>query len=331
MGVSEATVSRILSGRISRHNADTVARVQETARRLSYVPNTVARNLARRSTNLIGLAFESSPDFRHNYYFLEVFSGFLDVYRRVGYQVTILTSNQEDRNDIIHHLRSGQFDGALLIAPESRSPLLRWAQQSTYPIVSVGTTVPAEYGITCVDVDNVAGSQEAVRCLIAHGHTRIGFAGANPHNTTAALRYRGYEQAMQEAGLTPLPWLWAEEERMGQKSGAVAVLRLLDAHPDITAIYCTNDGVAIGGLQAATQTGRHVPEDLSVIGFDNAPEAELVQPALSTMRQDALEIGRIAAQQLLERIRHPEMEPQILLQPATLILRETVRAPHQSA
>lgn len=326
-GVSQATVSRILRGMTERYHPDTVLRVEEAVRRLRYIPNTVARNLARRRTYMLALAFEYNPNFKRNYYFLETFSGIHQVTRREGYQVAILSSTREDRRDIIEYLGSGQYEGVLMIAPMRESPLVEWARDPACPVVSVGTTFPEEYRVPCVDVDNVRAAEEATRHLVELGHRRIGFVGGQPSHAASALRHEGYARAMRGAGIEPLPWLWAENENLGRVSGERSADRFFAAYPDATAIFCANDGVAVGTLKAASESGRRVPEDLSVIGFDDSPEAESARPPLTTMLQDAEEIGRTGALHLLERIeKGPPDDARSLLLPARLVLRSSTAA-----
>jgi LacI family transcriptional regulator len=327
VGVSEATVSRILTGRSERYNAETVKRVEETAKRLRYVPNTVARSLARRRTGFIALTFDYHPHFQNNYYFMQLFAYLYEILRERDYQVTILSSSREDRSDVTVHLASGQYDGALLVAPRGNSPLLHWIQDTRYPAVSVGTTLTPEYGITSIDVDNVHSSTEAVQYLLKKGHQSIGFVGGTPAHRAAQQRYQGYLATLERAGQMPLPWLWEEGERLGEEAGRRAAERFFVAYPEATAVFCANDTVALATMQTLVGQGKQVPNDVSIIGFDDAPIATLMSPALTTVRQDGEEIGQTAVNHLLEYIENPQMKPRTILLPGSLVVRHSTASP----
>ncbi|GAB4456191.1 MAG: LacI family DNA-binding transcriptional regulator [Armatimonadaceae bacterium] len=324
-GVSEATVSRILKGTTRLYSDATVARVQAAARELNYVPNILARSLVRRRTHLIALASERRVDFRRDSYFFEVFSGIHEAARDRGYNVTILTALESGGADLLRQVQSGLFDGVILIAPALYSPVLEWAGSIGYPVVSAGSTLP-DRGLTCVDVDNIAAAQQAAEYLLQKGHRKIGFVGGQPTHLAAFLRHAGYERALNEAGVEPLPWLWNTGDNVGQASGKRAMNRLRAAHPEATAVFCVNDETAVGALESLMEQGVSVPDEVSVMGFDDAETARWVRPALTTVRQEIMQVGQIAAERLITRIETEDFEPETVLLPGKLVERDSVRS-----
>jgi DNA-binding LacI/PurR family transcriptional regulator len=171
-----------------------------------------------------------------------------------------------------------------------------------------------------VSVDTAAGAQAAVAHLAALGHRRIGIIGGPFSRGVAVGRLRGYEQGLAAAGL-PHDGALVREGALDEESGQREALALLGLPEPPTALFCVNDRMAFGALAAAAGGGRRVPGDLSVVGFDDVPLAALIQPALTTVRQPAAELGRLAAELLLERITHPDCPRRRHVLPCDLVIR----------
>ena len=170
--------------------------------------------------------------------------------------------------------------------------------------------------------DNRGGAYEAVSYLIRHGHCHIGMVGGSP-NAYPSLRQRreGYVQALQDSGLLEAHFA---DCPFKQQAAFEATTRLLNEHPHLTAVFGCNDGVALGAMQAAQAVSRRVPEEFSVIGFDDIDFARRVRPTLTTMRVDKAEMGRMAVQLLINRLEFPDTARTTLVIHPTLVERESV-------
>jgi LacI family transcriptional regulator len=172
--------------------------------------------------------------------------------------------------------------------------------------------------------DNFSGAYQAVRHLICQGHRHIALVGSLPDGYPSIdERRRGYVQAMAEHAV--MEHYFADTHAYGSETSE-AVEELLRRYQQVTALFCINDNIAILAMKAAQKSGRHLPDDLSIMGFDNIDVADHLTPGLTTMHVDKISMGRIAVQLLLNRIEHPEASPITTLIRPTLVARQSVRA-----
>jgi DNA-binding LacI/PurR family transcriptional regulator len=323
--VSTATVSKILSGQESAYAADTVQRVRATAREMRYVPNGIARTLSKRRTHLVSVVWSNAPNLRVQPYFLEVLAGILNAAQRIGYQVTLFQKYERDLAESLSHLGSGFFEGAILMVPRHDDPLLAWVKENHFPAVVVGETFPEAAGVSCVDVDSATGMYEAVRWLAAEqGHRKVGYIGGPDDLFTARIRRAAYERALREAGVEPHPE-WIRSRPFGEHSGKILAGPLYADCPDLTAIVCATDSMAIGAMHALQETGVRIPEEVSLLGFDDVEMARVVRPALTTVHQPMFDVGVTATEMLLEQIETGDLTPRTRLLPTSLVIRDSVR------
>ncbi len=320
-GVSVGTVSNVLRGAERLHHPDTVARVMEAIRELNYRPSRVARSLVTRRTRTIGVVIEPQHGrLTTNPYLVGVLDGALEYMTEQSYQIKIITLTRMDKEYMLEQVQDYSTDGIMLVAPRFDSPLIEWLVENGVPAVAVGTWLPH---IPCVEVDNETGAYEGVRYLVSLGHRRIGMIAGPLHQTSAIQRERGYHRALEEAGIRFEPhWLYRGDYSFASgKEGAIA---LLDRDPSLTAMVCGNDVVALGALQALQAAGVRVPEQVSLLGFDNLQEGTLVTPQLTTLHHPRHEIGYLAAQMLLERLKHPDVPVLSRILPTYLVVRNSV-------
>ncbi len=322
-GVSVGTVSNILRGAEHLHHPDTVQKVMQAIRELNYRPSRVAQSLVTRRTRTIGLVIEPQHGrLTTNPYLAGVLDGALEYTTEQGYQIKIITLTRIDRDYMLEQVQDHTTDGIMLVAPRSDSPLLRWVVEHGVPAVVVGAWLP-EIPIPCVEVDNENGVYEGVRYLIEEGHRRIGIVAGPLHQTSAVQRERGYLRALEEAGITFNPqWLYRGDYTY--ESGKQGALTLLERDPSLTALVCGNDVVALGSLQALHSRGIRVPDQISVIGFDDLPEGTLVTPQLTTVHHPRHEIGYLAAQVLVEQLHQPGETVVRRMVSANLVIRQSV-------
>ncbi|MFI6549293.1 LacI family DNA-binding transcriptional regulator [Streptomyces prunicolor] len=288
-GVSVATASRALTGK-GRVSAATVERVRTIADRLQFQPNEIARSLSSGRSHSLGLIV---PDIT-NPFFPELMAGAESAAKERGQTILLAAAPEaESAREDLRLLRARGVDGFIVVGnPFDSAALLREAA-GTRPLVVVDRAESIT-DISTVVTDHVDGAAIAVRHLLALGHTRIAHISGPSELDVTALRVRGYESEMREAGLEPT----VVEGGFTAACGADAVGRLLDGPKPPTAVTTANDIAAIGAMNAVFARGMRVPEDLGVVGYDNIALAALVRPALTTVAQEIGELGSRAVAEL---------------------------------
>jgi len=319
-GVSIATVSRVLNGRddVAPDTRDLVSRV---IREHGYSANRSARSLSAGRTGLVGVLVPLV----YPAYFSAILSGAAEALQEQDLRLVLSpTDHQHDREvTLLDPLMNGLTDGALIVLPEESSDELAQLLNQGYNFVVVDPLERLAASIPSVSAAHAAGADEAMRHLLSLGHRRIG-AVTGPNGWVATEeRRRGYHAALAFAGILPDPALELEAD-FEIKGGARAGGALLDLPEPPTAIFAFNDNTAIGVLQAARARGVRVPEDLSVVGFDDVEHATIVTPTLTTVRQPLAEMGRTAVSllvRLLERQRfetlHVELATRLVIREST--------------
>jgi LacI family transcriptional regulator len=220
----------------------------------------------------------------------------------------------------------GITDGALIVMPEESSPELELLVDGGYRFVVVDPIMPLAERIPSVSAAHISGADQAMRHLLELGHRRIAQITGPRGWLATEDRRRGYQAALASAGILPDPTL--EVEAIPEiPPGRAAAEQLLDLREPPTAIFCFNDNIAIGAIQAARSRGVRVPEDLSIVGFDDVEGATIVTPALTTVRQPLAEMGRTAVS-LLNRLLERQRFETLHLELATrLVVRESTAPP----
>jgi LacI family transcriptional regulator len=319
-GVSPMTVSRVInhSGTVSR---DTRGRVEQAIAQLGYVPSRLARGLSAQRTGTLAVIV---PDVA-NPFFTLIVRGAEDVARRAGFRV-ILCDTRSDlqvEREVIEEMIAHRVEG-IVIAPvndRSREPLRRLAGFGI-PFVLVDRTVPG------IDADTVlgesgAGSKRLVEHLIGLGHRRIAMIVESDEVSTARDRRRGYDTALDEAGIEPDRGL-VVEATADTAGGFNGMQRLLELDTPPTAVFTVNNLVALGAIEAVRAAGLEVPDDVALVCFDDIEYASRLYPFLTVMEQPAETFGTLSTQLLLERIggRAPERKRVVVL-PADFVVRRS--------
>lgn len=325
-GVSRTTVSFVLNGRDGAISAATRERVMTAARQLDYHPHEPARQLAGGTSQTIGLVLRQSPEqVAGDALLAETLRGMTAAARLGGFRV-ILETLEPKGGRYADLLRSGRTDGLVVSGPRVDDPDLRDIVRDRFAVVLQGSLPGLE--VTSVDVDNRAGARGAVEHLIALGHRRIGCVTNAPLAYTAASeRLDGYRDALRAAGIEPRSE-WIVEAAFDAGSGHRAMAELLGRGP-YDAVFVASDVVAFGALGALRAARLQVPDDISVIGFDDIPLAAFLEPPLTTVRLPAYELGHAVGTALLDRIANPAAPRRTLL-PTELIVRSSTGPPRSA-
>ncbi len=309
-----ATVSRALNGSgYVRHELK--QRIVDTARELDYQPNFLARGLTSKHSYTIGLVL---PDIT-NPFFPAVARGVEDVAHRNGYNVVLCNTDGDARKeaDYLKVLRSKQVDGVIFTTSQSSTRHVKHLIELGIPVVLADRRMKLECDF--VAVDNVEGAYMAARHLIALGHRRIGFITGPQDVATGSERIAGYRKAMEEAGLEIDDGLILKGDYR-QHSGYQGAKSLLRKSEPPTAIFACNDLMAIGVLMALEEEGLRVPDDMAVVGYDDTLLASVCRPRLTSVAQPKYEIGAIACEMLLNRIKvRDKPREQTILRPQLII------------
>ncbi|MEM9294778.1 MAG: LacI family DNA-binding transcriptional regulator [Planctomycetota bacterium] len=300
--VSVATVSMVLN-----HNPKITAATREKVRRVmeqtGYQPNRIAQSLSSKYTRMLAVIL---PTVRHvlaDPYFGELISGICDRAERRGHKVVLEHAKPDWVRDRRHlELFDRRFvDGALCVGFNDHHGFLQDFGKNGWPMLSVNSEFP-QWGIDHVVSDYAGGADQVMTYLFQLGHRKIGMVHGAFEIATARVVCEVFGQRVDEAGLG-LDNTWLEDGLFTEVGGRDACERLLARHPDITAIFAGNDKMALGVMHQLALMGKRVPDDVSVVGYDDLQHAAFVNPALSTVHVPLYEVGVRAADRLIELIR----------------------------
>ena len=331
-GVSLATVSRVLSGSGYAVSEATRGKVLAAARALHYMPNALGKNLKTRRSHAVGAVLPNIT----NPYYAQLFQGIGDAAMKRDWRVLLCNAHRSARLEerSIEMLLSERVEGLLLASISAETGAVRRAVEMGCAVITLEQELP----LPCdhVGFDYRAGARMATGHLIGLGHTRVGFTGAPLDRFSRAAMLEGYRAAMASHGLPVREdWVWlgaAEADTAGVyeiENGRACARRFaaMDGRP--TACVCLNDMTAMGLIRGLIEQGLRVPEDVSVIGFDNIPVGELCVPPLTTIDQRAARLGQLAFERLIERVEGGGDEPPraVRLEPELILRASTARCP----
>ncbi|MET9147773.1 LacI family DNA-binding transcriptional regulator [Streptomyces sp. NPDC004042] len=300
-GVGRGTVSRVINGS-PRVSDATRAAVEAAVAELGYVPNTAARALAANRTDAIALVVPE-PETR---FFAEPY--FSDMLRGVGAELSdtemqlllIFAGGDRERRRLAQYLAAHRVDGVLLVSVHADDPLPDLVAQLGIPAVISGPRSAAE-ALTSVDSDNYGGARSAVEHLLSRGRRRIAHITGHMDVYGAQRRVDGYRDALADAGLTEDEHL-IEQGDFTEEGGHRAMTRLLEREPALDAVFAGSDVTAAGARQVLRASGRRIPDDVALVGYDDSAIARHMDPPLTSVRQPIEEMGRAMIDLLLTEI-----------------------------
>jgi len=326
-GVSVASVSNVLNGKLDKVSAETAQRITALVKQLDYQPNMAARSLSMGKSQLVGLVLPVTVAeeqliglIGENPFYGEFFDGVEGVLRGQGYDVIL--AGFRPNQDFSDWVRRRGLDGVILLGSYSR-PMLDKLEREGVPVILTDTEPELQDCFANVGIDDEAGAWLATRHLIGLGHRRIALAGGDTaHSYVNTCRERGYLRALAEAGLAADPrWRYINNVSMG---GGMRIARQILASPDRPdAIFATADTLALALINVFQAEGLRVPGDLSVIGFDDLAIFRSLHPGLTTIRQDVVGKGAASANLLLRRLGGDALEGLRLELPLSLVVRDS--------
>jgi LacI family transcriptional regulator, galactose operon repressor len=323
-GVSVATVSRVLND-YDDVSAATRERVLKLAHELEYTPTAAARTLVTKRSYVVGVVLSTGvdhPDIQHPF-FQEVLVGLKRRLGAGGYDLLLL-ANEESGNafgaySYLQRCRHHRVDGVVLMGAQATEPDVRKLARSTIPCVAVDLDLVGRRTGFVIS-DNTRGAQLALEHLHALGHERIATITGPTETRVGMDRFVGYREALERLGL-PYREEYVADGDFYFESGAVAMQELLSLPQPPTAVFAASDLMAAGAIRAIEEADLSVPADIAVVGFDDIQLAAMMQPALTTIRQDKLGLGAAAAEALLRMIELDGAPPPGITLPVELVVR----------
>lgn len=323
--VSITTVSRVIN-HSEKVNNKTRERVQKVMKVLEYKPSRVAQRLRgkRGKSKLLGLII---PDIQNQYY-SNIVRGIEDVAYDKNYAVILCNSDENSSKErfYLEVLRAESVDGVILPPIHQYGKVLDSLKDDGIPMVCVDRKLAKELVDTVV-VNNEKGAYLAISHLLNLGHERIATITSSPQFSSFQERQNGYERALKEKGIEIDEKLIKEGDLRSSTSAKKLTRELLELSPRPTALFVTNNLMTLGAIEALNEMNLQIPEDISLIMFDDMPWATVINPSLTVIRQPGYEMGRRAAELFFQRIADPERETvEVIMQPE-LIVRDSTMPP----
>lgn len=323
-GVSQSTVSLVLNNKQSIKKS-TREKVLQVINELDYHPQRSARNLASQRTGNIGFIISEEHFTRAEPFYTRIFLGSEFEARHLDYYLLLTSvSKNFSRKELPRFLKEGNIDGIIAAGSMNDKWLYEMAGMEI-PIVLIDY-FPPRLKWSCVLIDNAEGGRDAAKYLLALGHEKIGFIGGSFTHPSIKERHRGFTLALEETGVHYNPeWVITDEAETRVIDGYYAMKKILAAKDRPTALFAANDAMATGALKAAREAGLEIPEDISVIGFDNIDVTKYTNPPLTTMNVRMEEMGAFAIKMILDGIYQKKSLQEKILVPVDLVTRESCR------
>ncbi|MGJ9457674.1 LacI family DNA-binding transcriptional regulator [Oceanobacillus sp. CF4.6] len=325
-GVSPSTVSRVIADN-PRISPETKKKVRKSLKELGYHPNISARNLVAKSTKAIGVIMPSSADKAlQNPFFPEILRGVGSVTHRMQYSMTLSSGQTEEEifEEVQRMVHGSYVDGVILLYSRINDRVMNFLRENEFPFLIVGKPYENINEITHVDNDNFSAGKEITKYLIDHGHERIAFIGGSKELFVTLDRESGYEAALKEAGLEVVETYKIHTEFL-KSGGREAVENLLALEKRPTGIVVSDDLMSLGVLSMLEESGVNVPQDISLVSFNNVYLSEITRPALTTVDIQIQQLGAQSAKALIEKTINEKEPAKRIIIPHRIVCRDSVR------
>lgn len=320
--VSRMTVSRVFSGshKVSQEKQELIKRI---ASEMGYHPDLIARSLSCRKSMTIGVFMPKTKNAFLDIYIAQILSGITDVLQDNDYRIMFFPFNyNESQEDLYYSIANSRLvDGIILLKTRIDDPGIARLAKSDFPFVLINHKKYADK-YNFVDARNVEGSILAIEHFYRLGHRKVAFIAGTMNETNAIDRFRGYKDALKEFGL-PYKKEWIINGEFSKDRAFQESAKLFELKSRPTAVFCSDDYMAIGLMEQLKLRGMRVPEDVSVIGFDDIELASYVKPALTTISQPMYQIGKRSAELLFDLINGTKKPPVYELLDVKLVVRDS--------
>lgn len=326
--VAPSTVSRVIANS-SRISEKTKEKVREAMDQLGYHPNFIARSLASQTTQAIGLVMPSSTDkVFQNPFFPTVLRGISEAANDRQYALYMTTGKTEDDiyDGVVQMVQGGRVDGVVLLYSKVEDRILSYLQQRNFPFVVIGKPFKHVEEITHVDNDNFRATKEVTEYLINLGHEAIAFIGGDLNLVVTVERLLGYEKALRDAFISLVPEYIIHEEFL-REGGQEAVRELMSLEKPPTALVVVDELMALGVLNTLDEMGIKVPDDISIISFNNVMLSEMSRPPLTSVDIGIFDLGFEAAKSLIQKIENPKEPIKRIIIPHKIVKRQSCEMP----
>lgn len=327
-GVSVTTVSRALNG-YSDVSEKTRQKIMNLAKELNYSPNTLARGLVMNKSKTIGLLVSGlNRESEKDQITFSVLSGINDCASELDYDLVLFNTNSTKQREKTYTqlCRERRVDGAIIQGIKTDDPYLLEVVNSDIPCVLIDYPIQSE-NVGHVTTDNKLGAKKAVQHLIELGHKNIAMVNGHSKAFVSKKRLEGYMEALQEAGL-PYRKDWVVNGMFEEETAKEQAVKLLEKYPEITAIFSASDLMALGILEGVKKIGRKVPDDVSVVGYDDILLAGYSTPPLTTISQNIFQLGYQAANLLIKML-EGTLEPHVITLGTKLVVRGSTAENHK--
>ena len=325
LGLSTTTVSNVIHGKIKEVSPETIEKVRRFLDEVEYVPNISARNLAQNQSKIIGLVLKTREDrymdLLMDPFVSEMLVGIEKEVRKAGYYMMLYMS--DDIAEIIGHASTWNVDGLILYCMLDDDGV-RVSEKVHRPIVCIDTYSKTDApGFVNIGLDDENGAYEAVKYLIGRGHRKIAFLSDNKEGVDLQ-RFRGYRRALKEAGIeySDRSFLMLRTEKDEVERSMDRICTRIGRH---TAVFCASDLFAVMLMSKLHDNGIRVPEDVSVMGFDDNLYGRVYRPALTSVHQDPEQKGKLAAQVLIGMLQGKEPPSRQITLDTRIVERESVK------
>ena len=318
-GCSISTVSRVLSGNAAKYRISqrTVARVTEEVKRCNYTPSLLAKGLRTNRTDTIGLLIPNIE----NSFFAGVAGVVIRESRNYNYKVVVVDTQEDERNeqDGLSALLARRVDGIVAAPCGSNSELFASVQEGGMPLVLIDRYLPDAGMLSYVTTDNYRGAVMATEYLLENGHRRIACIQGTPHSMPVRDRVRGFGDTLRAHRIV------VTGEDFSVQNGYLETKLALAREERPTAIFALSNLILLGVVKAVHESGLRIPDDISVVSFDDNMLFNYLDPAITCIGQPTDEIGTLAVKLLIRAVREPGAAPSHLHLPPSLIIRRSVR------